>query len=210
MRVFIVGGSPQFRQPDLYEPQPGDLVLAADGGANLCTWWRWPVDAVVGDLDSISADTRTQLEAKGVPFHISPVAKDETDLELALQLALAHDASEIIIAGTMGARVDHMLGALALLVVAHEAGVPARMVDGPQTVWLVNDCLSVFGEVHDLLSLLPYGGDAQGVTVTGVRWPLHDADLPLGPSLAISNEMTARRADVTVQVGQLVVVHIRT
>ncbi len=210
MRVFVVGSSPQFLKPDLYEPQPDDLVVAADGGANLCTWWHWPVDAVVGDMDSIFADVRAQLEARGVPFHISPVEKDETDLELALSLALARGASEIIIAGTLGARVDHTLGALALLVTLQEAGVPARIVDGSQTVWLVKDRLSVFGEVHDLLSLLPYGGDAQGVSVTGVYWPLNDADLPLGPSLAISNKMTARRADISVQAGQLIAVHIRT
>ena len=65
------------------------------------------------------------------------------------------------------------------------------------------------GAAGDTLSLVPFGGDAHGVSVTGVHWPLEDADLPLGPSLGISNRLTGSRAEVTVQSGALLVVHIR-
>lgn len=208
MRTFIIASSPNSLQPARLQPQPGDLVLAADGGANLCAAWRWPVDAVVGDMDSVDSSVREHLETQGVPFLISPVDKDETDLELALRLALERGADELIIAGALGARVDHTLGNLALLALPALAAVPTRIVDGDQTLWLVRDRLTVHGRPGDTLSLLPFGGDAHGVSVSGVRWPLHEAELPLGPSLSISNRLLADQAEIHVQAGLLVVVHI--
>lgn len=208
MRVFIVASSPNSQPPARIQPQVGDLVLAADGGADLCVAWDWPVDAVVGDMDSVGLAVRRQLEQQGVPFIVSPVEKDETDLELALRLSLEHGATELIIAGALGARIDHTLGNLALLALPALAAVTTRIADGDQTIWLVRDRLTVHGQPGDTLSLIPFGGDAHGVSVSGVHWPLHAAELPLGPSLSISNRMTAGRADVDVHSGLLLVIHI--
>jgi thiamine pyrophosphokinase len=209
MRGFIVASSPHSLLPAGLRPQAGDLTLAADGGADLCVAWGWPVDAVVGDMDSVNDSVRQQLEAQGVPFIVSPVEKDETDLELALRLALERGATELIIAGALGARIDHTLGNLALLALPALAGIPTCIADGDQTIWLARDRVSVAGQPGDTLSLLPFGGDAHGVSLTGVHWPLHAADLPLGPSLSISNRMTASQAEVSVMEGRLWVVHIR-
>ena len=210
MRTFIVASSPHSLPPARTRPQAGDLTLAADGGANLCLAWGWPVDAVVGDMDSVDAAVRRQLEAQGTPFIVSPVEKDETDLELALRLALERGATELIIAGALGARIDHTLGNLALLALPALAAVPTCIADGDQTIWLARDRLTVYGQPGDILSLLPFGGDAHGVSVTGVHWPLHEAELPLGPSLSISNRMTAEWAEVSVWSGLLLAVHIAT
>jgi thiamine pyrophosphokinase len=190
-------------------PQAGDLTLAADGGADLCTAWGWPVDAVVGDMDSVDAEVRRQLEASGTPFIVSPVEKDETDLELALRLTLDRGATELIIAGALGARIDHTLGNLALLALPELADIPACIADGDQTIRLTRGRLIVAGQPGDTLSLLPFGGDVHGVSVSGVHWPLHEAELPIGPSLSISNRMTASQAEVSVMQGRLLVVHIR-
>lgn len=208
MRTFIVASSPGSLPPANLHPQPGDLVLAADGGANLCLAWGWPVDAVVGDMDSVEPSVRRQLEAQGTPFVISPVEKDETDLELALRLALERGATELVIAGALGARIDHTLGNLALLALPALAAVAVRIVDGDQVLRLVRDHLIVSGQPGDILSLLPFGGDVRGVSVTGVHWPLREADLPLGPSLSVSNRMVGQQAEITVQSGMVLVVHI--
>ena len=65
-RAFVVASSPRSLKPDLHRPQPGDLVIAADGGANLCDAWGWPVDAVVGDMDWSTSCGR-KLQAAGFP-----------------------------------------------------------------------------------------------------------------------------------------------
>ncbi|MCS6845696.1 MAG: thiamine diphosphokinase [Caldilineales bacterium] len=208
MRAFVVAGSPHSIQPAALRPQPGDWVVAADGGANLCAIWQWPVDTVVGDMDSIAPDLAARLQAQGVPFHVYPTDKDQTDLELALRLAVAAAPAEIVVAGALGARIDHTVGNLSLLALPELAAVPTRIVDGCQTIWLVRSRLTVPGRPGDTLSLLPFGGDVGGVSVEGVRWPLHDADLPLGPSLTISNQLTQSQAEIRVRRGSLLAVHI--
>ncbi|HNS02148.1 MAG TPA: thiamine diphosphokinase [Anaerolineae bacterium] len=208
MRAFVVANSQHSLPPTHRGPQAGDLVLAADGGANLCLAWGWPVDAVVGDMDSITAEARRQLEARGVPFSVWPTAKDETDLELALRLALARGASDLVIAGALGGRIDHTLGNLALLALPSLAHLPTCIADGDQTIWLVRGRMTIAGQPGDTLSLLPFGGDAHGVSVSGVHWPLHEAELPLGPSLSISNRMVASQAEITLRAGLLLAVHI--
>ena len=209
MRAFVVASSPNAVEPDDLRPAGGDLVIAADGGANWCAAWGWQPDLVIGDMDSLDEATAGRLRRAGVPFVEHPVEKDETDLELALSVAVQQGADEIVVAGALGGRIDHTLGNLALLALPQLAGLPVRMVDGGQSISLMRDRLVVTGAAGDTLSLVPFGGDARGVSVTGVHWPLADADLPLGPSLGISNRLTGSQAEVTVQTGALLVVHSR-
>lgn len=125
MRAFVVASSPRSLVPADLHPQPGDFVFAADGGANLCAVWGWPVHLVVGDMDSVDPAVAQQLKDAGVPFEAYPTEKDETDLEIALCKACEQGAREIVIAGALGARIDHTLGNLALLALPSLAGVTA-------------------------------------------------------------------------------------
>lgn len=209
MRAFVVASSPNSAIPAFHRPRSGDLVVAADGGANLCTAWGWPVDMVVGDMDSVTPDVTEGLKAQGVPFFAYPRDKDETDLEIALRFALERNPDEVLIAGALGARIDHTLGNLALLALPALQALPCRVVDGGQSIWLVKDRLTVQGEPGDSLSLIPMASDAGGVSAWGVYWPLDNADLPLGPSLGISNRLTQNQAHVEVRTGSLLVVHIQ-
>ncbi|MCB0200802.1 MAG: thiamine diphosphokinase, partial [Anaerolineae bacterium] len=95
MKAIIVASSPSAAKPYTLLPQPVDLVIAADGGANWCVAWGWYPDLVVGDMDSIAADVAKQLRDEGVPFVAHPVEKDETDLKLALHAAIDRGADEI-------------------------------------------------------------------------------------------------------------------
>lgn len=208
-RAYVVASSPSAAPPDRPRPAPGDLVIAADGGANWCMAWGWQPDLVIGDMDSVEPATVDWLQDKDVPFLRHPVEKDETDLELALRAAVQRGASEIVIAGALGGRIDHTLGNLALLALPALASVAVRIADGGQSVWLVRDRLAVAGAAGDTLSLAPFGDGVRGVSVSGVHWPLEAVDLPLGPSLGISNRLTGGQAVVTVRSGALLVVHIR-
>jgi len=210
MRAFVVASSPQSLKPASASPHPGDLVIAADGGANLCRAWGWTPTCVVGDMDSLRPATVEWLHAHSVPLQRHPVEKDQTDLELALSAALTAGVDEIIIAGALGARIDHTLGNLALLALPTLAGVQTCIADGGQTIWLVRSRLTIHGQPGDTLSLIPFGGDAAGVEAVGVHWPLHDARLALGPSLGISNRLEDDRAEVAVRQGSLLVVHTRS
>jgi thiamine pyrophosphokinase len=237
MRVFVIAGSPDGQPPARLAPGPGDRVIAADFGAHHARAWGWPVDLLTGDLDSLPADEAAALRDAGAPVLLAPRAKDETDLELALALALDLDPDEIVICAALGGRTDHLLANVLLLASPALAGVRAMIADGPVTVHLLRGGQGTAGEqgsrgagetaslpvdgdggvegahlelegaAGDLLSLLPVGGDAAGVTTSGLAYPLHDETLFLGRARGVSNVFEAGAAHVRLRAGLLLVVH---
>jgi thiamine pyrophosphokinase len=212
MRVFVVAGSPTGLPPAGWTPGPADRVIAADYGAHHARAWGWPVHLLVGDLDSLPADEATALQAEGIPVITAPRAKDETDLELALAHALGAGAVEIVICAALGGRVDHLLANVLLLARPELAGVKAVIADGPATVRLLwggagGAHLELEGKAGDLLSLLPIGGDAAGVTTRGLAYPLRDETLFLGRARGVSNVFETATAHVWLRLGLLLVVH---
>jgi thiamine pyrophosphokinase len=212
LRIFLIGGSPEARQPARLAPVPGELVIAADHGAAHARAWSWPLHLLVGDLDSLGTEEEALVAAGGVPIITAPAAKDETDLELALAHALAQGASEIIICAALGGRSDHMLANVLLLARPELADLAVTLVDGRESIRLLRGGsaaahLELLGAPGDLLSLLPLGCDAVGVTTDGLQYPLHDETLFLGQARGVSNLFTSARADITLRCGLLLVFH---
>jgi thiamine pyrophosphokinase len=214
MRVFVVAGSPEARRPD-FDPGPGDRVIAADSGARHALNWGWSIDLLVGDLDSLSPDEAGQIERAGTQTLRVPPAKDETDTELALQHALALAPERIILCGASGGRADHLLANVLLLARPGLASVDIRLMNGGETICLLQAHgheahLNIDGRTGDLLSLLPLGGDAIGVSTKGLLYPLDAETLDEGHARGVSNILTGPRARVGLQQGRLLVIHKRS
>ena len=133
-------------------------------------------------------------------------------MELALAHALARGAATIVICGALGGRADHMLANVLLLTRPELAGLDVSIVDGPETLRLLHSrgqaaVLELAGTPGDLVSLLPIGGDAAGVTTAGLRYPLHDETLLMGHARGVSNVFTDTRARVILRHGRLLVIH---
>lgn len=186
-----------------------DLVIAADGGAGTLDRLGRRPDRLVGDLDSTDPALVARLEAQGVPVERHPTDKEVTDTELALAVARTAGATEIVLLGALGGeRIDHELANLLLLADPSLAGRDVRIVSGRTTVRLLHGSgsLSLDGSEGDLVSLLPIGGDAGGLTTAGLRWVLHGATLPIGASRGISNQIVTAHASVSVEDGILLVI----
>jgi thiamine pyrophosphokinase len=56
------------------------------------------------------------------------------------------------------------------------------------------------------VSLLPFGGRVDGVTTSGLRYPLADEPLEVGPARGLSNVREHERAAVSLRAGRLLVV----
>jgi thiamine pyrophosphokinase len=208
-----------------------ELVVAADGGARHAAALRLPIDVWVGDGDSVDPALLARLEADGIDVRRVPADKDETDAELALRAALDAGMTRIVILGGLGGpRLDHALANLGLLehpglrehlalgdassavgdsssavadapsAVAYDArGTRLSVMTGP----LARD---LDGRDGDLVSLMPLGATAHGVTTTNLRYPLLGEDLELGRTRGISNVRTARTARVELESGRLLVI----
>ncbi len=184
------------------------LVIAADGGYRHAAALALKVDVVIGDLDSLDRVTRSALEASGTHLEITPAEKDETDLELALLYAVRQGADPIAVLGALGGRLDMTLSNMLLLTHPALGTVRVELWNGTQTAWLIRPPGGeVYGAVGDTLSLVPLGGDAQGVTTQGLKYALHDEPLAFGPARGISNVLTEVTAHVRLRKGLLLAVH---
>jgi thiamine pyrophosphokinase len=185
-----------------------DLVVAADDGAGTLDRLGRRPGLLVGDLDSVEPPLVTKLEEAGVPIERHPADKDATDTELALRAGVGLGATEIVLLGALGGnRFDHELANILLLADPEAARLPVRIVRGPTTARVLRAGLLVLeGRAGSLVSLMPIGADATGVTTAGLRWPLEGATLSVGRSRGISNEVVATPASVTVRDGTLLVV----
>lgn len=214
MRIFLVGGSPAGRAPHALAPVAGDRVIAADHGAHHARLWGWPVHLLIGDLDSLAPAEAAAVEAASVPILVAPAAKDETDLELALAQALAEGAETLILCAALGGRSDHWLANLLLLARPELRGKDVCLADGPETIRLLRSdsapSLTLCGAAGDLLSLLPIGGDAVGVSTAGLAYPLADETLYLGQARGVSNVFIGPAAQVWLRQGLLLVIHRST
>jgi thiamine pyrophosphokinase len=164
---------------------------------------------VIGDMDSLPHDVQAELLSRGCQFVIHPRAKDETDLELALHCAVQRKAQEIIILGALGGRLDHTVANLLLLTMTELAGIPVRIIGANQEALLLRGggTGSVQGRPGDLVSLLPLGGEAIGVTTAGLAWALSRETLHFGLTRGLSNEMVSAIAEIQLEGGYLLVVH---
>ena len=92
------------------------LIVAADGGWDKAAAIGLVPDLLVGDADSLAEERFAELAAAGVPIERSPVAKDESDTELAILAALRRGATHVTVLGALGGkRFDHALANVGLL-----------------------------------------------------------------------------------------------
>jgi thiamine pyrophosphokinase len=138
----------------------------------------------------------------------SPVDKDESDAELALLAAIEAGANRITVLGALGGeRLDHGLANVWLLGHPRLAGLDVRLLDAAARIRIVGPGRAdLGGRVGDLISLLPFGGDADGLETGGLRYPLRREALRSGPSRGLSNVRDAGEAFLTVGSGRILVI----
>ena len=188
-----------------------ELVVAADGGARLASVLGLRIDCWVGDGDSLGEAGLADLRATGIPIDLARPDKDESDTELAVRAALDAGASDVTILGALGGlRFDHALANVALLELVARAGRGACLLGPEARVRLLTGPgeLDLGGRVGDIVSLLPLGADVEGVATNGLRYPLHDEALRVGPARGLSNVRSMGDARVAITSGRLVVVEI--
>lgn len=188
--------------------QPGDFLIAADGGSRYLKDLGLIPDLLIGDLDSVAADYLESLLGTSTKIKKFPVEKDETDLELALIHALDAGYAIIRILGALGGRLDHTLGNISLLLRNDVIGSDVRLLDGQQEVMLIRDCAVINGEPGDIVSLVPWGLQAKGVSTIGLRYALSNETLYPHQARGISNVLVNHIAEVSLKEGFLLCFHL--
>ena len=188
-----------------------DVVIAADGGQLALDRWNVTPNFLVGDFDSLGIERAASYRARGVNVVQFPVAKDQSDLEIAMRYALEARADDIVLLGILGgARIDHALTNAMLLADPAYRGRGLRAVHGATELRALHagETVDLRGEVGDTVTLVPVRGDATGVRTEGLRYPLSGQSLHFGKSLGLSNVIAQAGARVSIEQGVVLVIEI--
>ena len=193
------------------EKKEGDLCIAVDGGYLYCKMLGLEPDFVVGDMDSLEEEVQKEV-AKLELCHPEQVIrlkpeKDDTDTLAALRLGLAQGYREFCIYGATGGRIEHTIANIQCLAFLKNQGAKGYLLEATNMLTVIQDETVGFQpSMEGYLSLFALGERAEGVTITGMKYPLEKAvithDFPIG----ISNEFIGQTAQVTVEKGMLLVV----
>lgn len=199
--------------PDLKKVRPlllpDDYIICADGGTRHALALNLKPDLVIGDMDSIQKNQWQKLQKSGISVELFSRDKNETDLELAVTRAVEMNPEQIIIVAALGGRLDQTLGNITLLANPQLSAFDIRLDDGMEEIFLCRDQVQVHGRSGDIVSLIPWQGDASGVTTKDLKWRLDQETLYPDRTRGISNEMTGNTASISIGSGLLLIVHRR-
>ncbi|MHC5224883.1 thiamine diphosphokinase [Ignatzschineria sp. LJL83] len=175
------------------------LLIAVDKGIDKAHHFENGVHFWMGDFDSSQNLTvESSLFGEKIPY---PVDKDEIDTELAISYALEKGATEILLLGGIGGRLDHQ--AALLFLPCQYAGVAFTHTNGEQTLTYLNAGISYEIPVmeNSLVSVIALT-ELKGLTLHGVKWELDDFHLPLGRGLTYSNRALCEKIRVKISEGK--------
>lgn len=196
MRWVIITGGPNLHYDAIKkELLHDDRIVCADSGAFHAKEMGVIPEKLIGDLDSIDADTLLWIRSLHVPLEMFPVEKDMTDTELCLR-EVPKDHPILLVCSLSG-RPDHVLSNLLLAGQLVSEGYNLSMTDGVSWVY------PLFGPARFRLdfkrwntnrkrealavSLLPIFSEVTGVSTVGLHYPLKNRTLVPGSSFSVSN-----------------------
>ena len=205
-KAFIIGSG---EDVPLFAPQISDdtLVICADGGVHHAQRWGIVPHIVLGDFDSLETDITDWCQENDAEVIQFPIHKDKTDGELAVEVALERGVKKIAMTGVWGSRIDHSLANLDILCKLALQGVGGELLTSAAHLYTATDRIELNVERGDTISLLALSDKCEGVTVSGLYYPLENGTLIKGATLGISNKATAERINITCSAGVLLVVH---
>lgn len=179
-----------------------DFLICADGGYRYAEAIERVPDLLIGDFDS---SEKPELSCETITF---PPEKDDTDSMLALKTGIERGFTDFLLLGGLGGRLDHTLANLCLFRFALSKGVNLKIADEQNTLEIMCDeSREIKKEKQgESLSIFPFGGYAYGVTLKGVKYPLHEYTMEPVCPLGVSNEIIGESATVSVRKGILLIV----
>lgn len=203
-RCVIIGGADINRAERIRSMlRKDDYVIYCDSGLRHREALGAEPSLIVGDFDS--------HENPNLPVEtiVLPRAKDDTDTVYAAREAVKRGFTEFLLVGVIGARLDHSIGNVSILLKLDSLGKKATIVDDYSEMEIVSKEKAVIDGAVSYFSLLAVDGTARGITITGAKFPLSNAEITPEYQYGVSNEvLPGQTAEVTVKEGRLLLVKV--
>lgn len=211
--LIVAGGYKDYEfASNLIKTSGFEVIIAVDSGMDFMYESKITPDVILGDFDSVNEEAFDYFEQQPqIEMCRLQPEKDDTDTEHAIYYAIEHGATKIIILGGTGNRIDHLLGNISLLGIGLEKSVEIEMIDANNRIRMVDRSIKISKEKQfgKYLSLIPYTGKVEGVTLKGVKYPLQDAQMGGFNARGVSNEIVSDEAEISFSEGILLVIESR-
>lgn len=204
-RCVIIGGAEikEYEKIRAYLKED-DFLIFCDSG--LCHEEKLGVqpNLIVGDFDS-HPNPHSKVETI-----VLPCEKDDTDTVFAVKEAIQRGFEDFLLLGVIGARLDHTLGNVSILLFLNAQGKTGKIVDDYSEMELVSKNPTEIEDSFAFFSLLNINGTTKGITIEHAKYPLQNAAISCDYQYGISNEvLPGQVARVTVNEGIGLLIKIR-
>lgn len=180
-----------------------DYNICADSGVDQAKYFNIMPDLIIGDMDSID----NLDDYKKCEIITAPTQKDETDTLLAVMEALKRGHKEILVIGGLGGRLDHTFANFSVLKYITLNNAKGTIVGKNELITMVSNDSIVINKIDDTyISVFPFSGVAKGVSLTGVKYPLLNAQLIDSFAIGVSNEFINKTVTISVNKGILLII----
>ena len=203
-RCVIVGGvdisNYEYIRSKLFKD---DYIIFCDSGLKHMQALETTPDLIVGDFDS---HDNPHLDVETI---VLPCEKDDTDTVFAVKEAVKRGFEDFLLLGVAGARLDHTLANLSILLYLDSLGKKGCIIDDYSRMQIVSDKPLQIGNEYRYFSLMNISGCAEGITITGAKYPLVNGNITCEYQYGVSNEvLPGQRAEVSLKRGKLLAIMV--
>lgn len=204
-RCVIVGGADINKYAFIREKLcADDYVIFCDSGLKHLENLQVQPSLIVGDFDS---HENPHLDVETI---VLPCEKDDTDTVFAVKEAIKRGYDDFLLIGVIGARLDHTLGNVSILLYLDSQGKKGCIIDDYSEIEIMSKEPVSITDDYAFFSLLNITGCAKGITITGAKYPLIDGEISCEYQYGVSNEvLPGQTARVRVNEGQLLLIKDR-
>ncbi len=181
-----------------------DFIIFCDSGLKHLKHLLVTPSLIVGDFDS---HENPHLDVETI---VLPCEKDDTDTVFAVKEAIKRGFEDFLLIGVVGARLDHTLGNVSILLYLDSLGKKGRIIDDYSEMEIVANQPAYISNEYAYFSLLNISGCAKGITIRDAKYPLEDAEITCEYQYGVSNEvLPGKTAMVSVRDGRLLLIKDR-
>ena len=201
-RCVIVGGADinnyEYTKSCLHND---DFIVFCDSGLKHLESLQVKPGLIVGDFDS---HDNPHLDVETI---VLPCEKDDTDTVFAVKEAIKRGFDDFLLIGVVGARLDHTLGNVSILLMLDKAGKKGKIIDDFSEMEIISNEPAYVDDSFAYFSLLNITGVAKGITIENAKYPLVNAEITSEYQYGISNEvLQGNKAKVGVKKGELLLI----
>lgn len=204
-RCVIVGGADIGDYAVIREYlRADDFCIFCDSGLKHLEKLQVDPGLIVGDFDS---HENPRLPTETI---VLPCEKDDTDTVFAVKEALKRGYEDFLLIGVVGARLDHTLGNVSILLYLDSMGKKGCIVDDYSEMLIVSRETEYVDDSFPFFSLLNISGTAKNITIKNAKYCLENAEISCEYQYGISNEvLPGRKAAISVASGRLLLIKDR-